>query len=437
MKQTFCELFAGVGGFRLGLEESGWDCAFSNQYEPATKVQHASDIYTTHFGEANHANCDIAKLSVDDIPDHTLLVGGFPCQDYSVAKPLLYSEGIEGKKGVLWWEIVKIIENKRPPFILLENVNRLLVSPVNARGRDFAVILSCLEWFGYIVEWRIINAADYGYPQKRKRIFIMAYQPFSEREEGRISGNYKGVVNLQTITDGILGQAFPCNVIADSPSYYIGTEKIGGEGMEKDFATYIHSVSEAWDKMANRVSPFKDAGVFYSGVMYTATTEPVYDNRRLKQTLGDILANEQDVPEEFFINNLDKWEYLKGAKKEPRISTYNGYEYIYQEGAVAFPDALDKPSRTIITGEGGMSPSRSKHVVQTPSGRYRRLMPIELERLNGFPDNWTQLNGVSDTKRAFIMGNALVVGLVEQIGYVLSKVIGERSNVNKLTTTSV
>ena len=207
--------------------------------------------------------------------------------------------------------------------------------------------------------------------------------------------------------------------------------------MEKDFATYIHSVSEAWDKMAHRVSPFKDAGAFYSGVMYTATTEPVYDNRKLKQTLGDVLANEQDVPEEFFINNLDKWEYLKGAKKEPRISRYNGYEYVYQEGAVAFPDALDRPSRTIITGEGGMSPSRNKHVVQTPSGRYRRLMPIELERLNGFPDNWTQLNEVSDTKRAFIMGNALVVGLVEQIGYVLSKVIGERSNVNKLTTTSV
>ena len=435
MKQTFCELFAGVGGFRLGLEESGWDCTFSNQYEPSTKVQHASDIYTTHFGETNHTNCDIAKLSVDDIPDHTLLVGGFPCQDYSVAKPLLYSEGIEGKKGVLWWEIVKIIENKRPPFILLENVNRLLVSPVNARGRDFAVILSCLEWFGYIVEWRVINAADYGYPQRRKRVFIMAYQPF---RRGYIHDG--AVANLSTVTDGILGQAFPCNVVADKHSYYIGTEKIGGEGIEKDFATYIHSVSEAWDKMAHKVSPFKDAGAFYSGVMYTATTEPVYDDRRLQQTLGDILVNEQDVPEEFFIDNISKWEYLKGAKKEPRVSKYTGYEYVYQEGAVTFPDALDKPSRTIITGEGGMSPSRNKHVVQTPSGRYRRLMPIELERLNGFPDNWTQLDGVSDTKRAFIMGNALVVGIVRQIGQTIRRLKIEKgalSNVNEFTTANV
>tara|TARA_R110002020_G_scaffold146184_3_gene320679 strand:+ start:1187 stop:2473 length:1287 start_codon:yes stop_codon:yes gene_type:complete len=415
MEKTFCELFAGVGGFRLGLEDSGWNCTFSNQYEPSTKVQHASDVYTAHFGTETHVNCDIVNLDKKDIPEHTLLVGGFPCQDYSVAKPLSYSEGIQGKKGVLWWEIAKIIEETLPPFILLENVNRLLVSPANARGRDFAIILSCLEWFGYIVEWRVINAADYGYPQRRKRIFIMAYQPFKDAS----------VVNIDTITDGILGQAFPCNVVSDSPSYYIGTEKIGGEGIEKDFATYIHSVSEAWDRMANRVSPFKDAGVFYSGVMYTATTEPVYDNRKLKQTLNDILSAEQDVPEEFFINNLDRWEYLKGAKKEPRISKYNGYEYIYQEGAVAFPDALNKPSRTIITGEGGGSPSRNKHVVQTPSGRYRRLMPIELERLNGFPDNWTQLDGISDTKRAFFMGNALVVGLIRQVGEVLTKVIND------------
>ena len=427
MEKTFCELFAGVGGFRLGLEESGWDCSFSNQYEPSTKTQHASDIYTTRFGAENHANCDITKLIKKDIPDHTLLVGGFPCQDYSVAKPLAYSEGIQGKKGVLWWEIVKIIEEKLPPFILLENVNRLLVSPANARGRDFAVILSCLEWFGYVVEWRVINAADYGFPQKRKRIFIMAYQPLKDAP----------VVNLQTVTDGILGRAFPCNVISDSPSYYIGAEKIGGEGIENDLATYIHSVSEVWDKMANRISPFKDAGVFYSGVMFTATTEPIYDNRKLKQTLGDVLLQEQDVPEEFFINNLDKWEYLKGAKKEPRISKYNGYEYIYQEGAVAFPDAPDKPSRTIITGEGGTSPSRSKHVVQTTSGRYRRLMPIELERLNGFPDEWTNLEGISDTKRAFIMGNALVVGLIREIGYVLAREIKDGQYDNEYATASV
>ena len=152
--------------------------------------------------------------------------------------------------------------------------------------------------------------------------------------------------------------------------------------------------------------------------MYTATTEPVYDGPI--QTLNDVLIDERDVPEAFFLDDVSKWEYLKGAKKEPRVSKYTGYEYIYQEGAVAFPDALDKPSRTIITGEGGVAPSRSKHVIQTPSGRYRRLTPVELERLNGFPDEWTNVNGISDTKRAFFMGNALVVGLIHQIGQVIT-----------------
>lgn len=421
MKKTFCELFAGVGGFRLGLEPHGWEPVFSNQYEPSTKIQHASDVYTTHFGEEGHSNVDIAKVDPKDIPDHTLLVGGFPCQDYSVAKPLNYAKGIQGKKGILWWEIVKVIQEKRPPFILLENVNRLLVSPVNARGRDFAIILSCLGWFGYRVEWRVINAADYGFPQKRKRIFILAYDD-NATQAGL-------VINKDSIINGMLGQAFPCEIVQTSPSYYVGTNtSICTEN--HDFATYIHSVSETWDKMAHRISPFMDAGVFYDEVMYTAKTKPLYDNRQLKQTLGDIIDKEEDVPEEFFIDNVAKWEYLKGAKKEPRISKYNGFQYTYQEGAVPFPDALDKPSRTIITGEGGTAPSRNKHVIETPSGRYRRLTPIELERLNGFPDDWTNLDGMSNTKRAFFMGNALVIGVIQRIENVLHKVINEIDNPN-------
>ena len=416
----FVELFAGVGGFRLGLEETGWKCVFSNQYEPSTKTQHASNVYTTRFGEDGHSNTDITTVNPKDIPDHTLLVGGFPCQDYSVAKPLTYSEGIQGKKGVLWWEIVKIIQEKLPPFILLENVNRLLVSPAEARGRDFAIILSCLEWFGYIVEWRVINAADYGFPQKRKRVFILAYQPY---QDGLLPTH-------NTIENGFLGEAFPCEVVKKMPSYYIGTEKVGGEGIECDLATYIHSVSEAWDKMANRESPFKDAGVFYSGVMYTATTKAI-NKTGMTKTLGDVLINEKQVPEEFFLEDISKWEYLKGAKKEPRTSKYTGYEYTYQEGAVAFPDYLDQPSRTIITGEGGCSPSRNKHVVKTSDKRYRRLMPVELERLNGFPDDWTKLDGVSDNKRAFLMGNALVIGVVQQIGCtIFNRLIGYMDDIN-------
>ena len=139
--------------------------------------------------------------------------------------------------------------------------------------------------------------------------------------------------------------------------------------------------------------------------------------------LETILQDSNEVPDEFFIpeEKLGRWEYLKGAKKEQRVHKETGTAWQYSEGAVTFPDALNRPSRTIVTGEGGTSPSRFKHVIQTEDGRYRRLTPVELERLNGFPDEWTSLKDcpdkkITDGQRAFLMGNALVVGIIEQIG---------------------
>jgi DNA (cytosine-5)-methyltransferase 1 len=138
--------------------------------------------------------------------------------------------------------------------------------------------------------------------------------------------------------------------------------------------------------------------------------------------LKDVIIN-KTVDKEYYINqdSIDKWKYLKGPKKDIRTNS-SGFEYNYSEGGMIFPDKLDKPSRTIITGEGGSAPSRFKHVINTKSG-LRRLTPIELERLNMFPDNHTKYEGISDTKRAFFMGNALVVGVIERIGKVLQEKI--------------
>lgn len=175
MEKTVCELFAGVGGFRVGLEEadSNWKTVWANQWEPSRKSQYAFECYVSHFGKnKNYINEDIASIDKDDIPDHNLLVGGFPCQDYSVARS--GAKGMEGKKGVLWWQIKEILEAKSPKFVLLENVDRLLKSPASQRGRDFGVILACFNDLGYTVEWRVINAADYGFAQRRRRIFIFA-----------------------------------------------------------------------------------------------------------------------------------------------------------------------------------------------------------------------------------------------------------------------
>lgn len=414
------ELFAGVGGFRLGLEgwngksassnykkilKSNYQVVWSNQWEPSTKVQHASMVYENRFGKEGHCNMDISEVDVTKIPDHDLLVGGFPCQDYSVATTLKNSKGLIGKKGVLWWSIHKILSEKKnkPKNLFLENVDRLLISPSGQRGRDFAIILQSLNELGYAVEWRIVNAAEFGMPQRRRRIFILAYL-----EETPIYEKTHDVSPTKWIMEeGILAQAFP--ITSDNVLFPLEF-KLNGD---------IVSISENFN-INGKTGLFENTGLMINGHITTIKTRPNYYGRFT--ILRDLLQN-GEVPEEFYINeeDIDKWKYLKGSEREIRTNS-QGFEYNYSEGGMIFPDSLDKPSRTIITGEGGKSASRFKHVIQTNKG-FRRLSPVELERLNMFPDNHTKLEGISNTKRAFFMGNALVVGVIEQIGIELQKKI--------------
>ncbi len=414
------ELFAGVGGFRIGLEgwnnksassgfnkklNSEYEIVWSNQWEPSTKTQYASLVYENRFGKDNHSNQDISTVEVSEIPDHDLLVGGFPCQDYSVATSLKNSKGLIGKKGVLWWSIHKILTEKvnKPKYLFLENVDRLLISPSGQRGRDFAIILKSLNDLGYAVEWRIVNAAEFGMPQRRRRIFILAY----------LQGTsiYDTINELPAsewiLEEGTLAEAFP---VTSDITLFSTEFKLKGD---------IVSISENFNKNG-ATGIFENAGVMINGLVTTIKTQPNYEGSFT--ILKDLIQN-GEVTEGFYINKqeLDKWKYLKGAKKEMRTNA-EGYEYNYSEGGMNFPDPLDKPSRTIITGEGGKSASRFKHVIQTPKG-FRRLSPVELERLNMFPDDHTKLEGVSDTKRAFFMGNALVVGVIEKIGIALKQKI--------------
>lgn len=397
------ELFAGVGGFRIGLEMASprFKTVWNNQWEPSTKRQDASTIYSLRFGIEGHSNQDIATVPTEDIPDGDMLVGGFPCQDYSVASTLKRSGGIEGKKGVLWWQIYRILKEKtsKPKVLFLENVDRLLNSPARQRGRDFAIILASLADMGYCVEWRVINAADYGMPQRRRRTYILAYL------EGSNIANTINQPEQWLLKDGIMARAFP--IMSDLEH-------------KREFVIFGNLEQVSKDFNANgRTSPFENTGLLLGRHVYTMKTTPAYEGKFL--TLGDILIDEKDIPQEYFIapEALDKWKYLKGGKKEKRVDKTTGHEYMYSEGGMAFPDYTDRPSRTIITGEGGSSPSRFKHVVVTPSGRYRRLTPIELERLNMFPDNHTR--EASDSRRAFLMGNALVTGIVEKIGVILAQ----------------
>ena len=392
---TVAELFAGVGGFRIGLARAGWKTVYSNQWEPSTKTQHASNVYVANFGPEGHSNEDIAK--VEKIPNKfDLLVGGFPCQDYSVAKSAKTATGLQGKKGVLWWEILRLVTQHKPRYIFLENVDRLLKSPTTQRGRDFAVMLATLGNAGYSVEWRVVNAADYGFPQRRIRVFIVAT---------RRSGQGKPRKPEDVIfSDGVLAKSLP--VLPNDSGVQEIPLGLDPEAISSGFGFGL------------KVSPFKNAGFFVDGAAFTSRVEA--KSGRKPGYLRDVLIDDSLVPAEYWVdpNRLPDWQFLKGAKALERTHKETGFSYKYSEGSMAFPDSLDKPSRTILTGEGGMTPSRFKHIIRTGNG-YRRLVPVELERLSGFPDEWTNPGGghnVSDMRRAFFIGNALVVGLIEMVG---------------------
>ncbi|GMN10008.1 DNA (cytosine-5-)-methyltransferase [Croceitalea sp. MTPC9] len=401
LKLKVCELFAGVGGFRLGLEKTdGYEVIWSNQWEPSTKTQHASMVYEARFGSENHSNIDIEQIPTKQIPDHDVLVGGFPCQDYSVATTLKNSKGLLGKKGVLWWSIYRILseKKKKPKYLILENVDRLLKSPSSQRGRDFAIMLKSLSDLQYAIEWRVINAAEYGMPQRRRRVFLLGIHKSSTLYSKYIGEKANDIL----FKKGVFAKNFPVQM------NFLNESSLALDNS-------ILEISENFNKN-EKLSPFFNSGLCVDSLVTTVKTSANYDGPF--HSLAEVLQN-GDVSKDYFISDgdLPKWKYLKGGKKEIR-TTKEGFQYNYSEGSMVFPDALDKPSRTIITGEGGKSPSRFKHVVQTTKG-LRRLTPIELERLNMFPDNHTKLEGISDTKRAFFMGNALVVGVVEQIANAL------------------
>ena len=403
MQKTICELFAGVGGFRLGFErlEADWETTWFSQWEPGARTQWAHDCYVQHFGDSAdlnnefHTGEDISTMDKQAIPDHTLLVGGFPCQDYSVAHTLSSSHGIEGKKGVLWWQIRDTIIAKKPPFCIFENVDRLLKSPAKQRGRDFGVILACLAKEGYSVEWRVVNAAQYGAAQRRRRTFIFAYR------NDTIYGQKMADMSADMIikNGGLMAKAFPIQNIGQ-----ITETVIGGD---------IVDVSD------NFAFAFETAGYMCKGRIYTAK---VTEQEEEPITLGKILQT--TVDDKFYITNekMPKWTYLKGAKKIPRKSA-DGHEYTFSEGPIAFPDPWDRPGRTMLTSESTIN--RSTHVVSDPgTGRLRLLTPVEAERLQGFDDEWTN-TGMPDRMRYFCMGNALVVPMITRMGRVLDTIIAE------------
>ena len=415
MDKTVVELFAGVGGFRCGFnevnfdgkevtEENNWNFVWANQWEPSTKTQAAFDCYCERFGKSkNHVCKDIADVDKNSIPNHTILVGGFPCQDYSVARSLSNEKGIEGKKGVLWWQIAEVLETKQPPFVLLENVDRLLRSPSTQRGRDFGIMLRSLLDNGYAVEWRVINAAEYGFPQKRRRVFIFAYH--NSTNYFKKMKNFSG--EQIVYSKGIFASNCPIKDIQLDD---------GSKNISSEYYKDIVYISDEFD------FHFFNAGCMVDGLIHTYKVEST-DCENIT-TLGDILEK-GEVDEKYFLidEKFKKFKKLKDSKRIKRTKP-NGETYYFSEGKLSFPDKLDVPARTMLTSES--TTNRSSHVVKdNVSGNLRTLTPVEAERIQMFPDNWTNIESkaMTERRRFFMMGNALVVGVVQRLGHYLEKIV--------------
>ena len=411
------ELFAGVGGFRVGLEKASptFKTLWSNQFEPSRKSQDAFEVYNYHFPDSENWNEDITTISDERFSalkgEMDLIVGGFPCQDYSVARTKKDEQGIEGKKGVLFWEIVRATKLTQPKYLLLENVDRLLKAPSKQRGRDFAIMLRAFADLGYSVEWRVINAAEYGRSQRRRRVFFFVYrndtdfakqvdQQF-EKDDAVFDDNKYDEYIYQS---GLFATQFP---IKQAPV--------------KNRQVYYELPKDIVEVSDNFSGTVWNTGVMRHGKYYSIDTKPDYKSQPI--TLGQILQDENEVPEKYFITDqtkLEKFQYLRGAKRIERTSA-DGHKYIYSEGSMAPYDDLSLPSRTMLTSEG--TTNRSTHFLKV-NGKYRLLTPVEAERLQDFPDDWTakkkladgSIVEVSDKMRMFFMGNALVTEIVRRIG---------------------
>lgn len=416
------ELFAGVGGFRIGLENANkslFETKWANQWEPSRKSQDAFEVYDYHFPDSENLNISIADITDEEFAkmDADMIVGGFPCQDYSVARSKKNEQGIEGKKGVLFWEIIRATRIIKPKYLILENVDRLLKAPSKQRGRDFAIMLTAFNQLGYSVEWRVINAAEYGRSQRRRRVFFFVYRndtDFAKQidqqfEKGDAVFDYNKY-DEYIYQSGLFATQFP-----------IKQEPVKNRQVYYELPEDIVEVSDNFSGIV------WNTGVMRHGKYYSIDTEPDYKGQPI--TLGQILQDENEVPKKYFVTDqakLEKFQYLRGAKRIERTSA-DGHKYIYSEGGMAPTDDLNLPGRTMLTSEGTVN--RSTHFLEV-NGRHRLITPVEAERLQDFPDNWTAkkklsdgtITEVSDKMRMFFMGNALVTEIVKEIGNFISEI---------------
>jgi DNA (cytosine-5)-methyltransferase 1 len=322
------ELFAGIGGFRIACDSLGIETVWANDISSS-----AAAIYQKRFGTEQFKFGDIGNL-LDHIPDHELLTGGFPCQPFSSAGRKL---GLDDARGTLFEKIVKILEQKKPQYFVLENVKRLLSMD---GGKHFATILDALSEIGYLVEWRLLNAVNFGLPQHRERVVIIGHKDHT-------------------------------------PKSYLCTPSDLSELSPHQAS--IAANMEHWKKIEEHGSKFHTWGLALNGKFFHAKIDG-FSEAAPKVKLKDIL---EPHPDELFYFTEDTLERIKNSEEVNRF--FNGVEILYnQKGGARMGYS--------IFGIAGVAPTltctTSRHYERYKIGNeFRRLTPIEYARIQGFPDN--------------------------------------------------
>lgn len=381
------ELFAGIGGFRLGLEQANnsieaiqksensrsnlphietgngnkWNqhafsVVWANEWD-----KHASAIYRKNFGEKELAEGGIGKIEANEIPDHDLLVGGFPCQAFSIAGK---RQGFKDIRGTMFFQIARIAKAKRPKILLLENVKGLLN---HDNGGTFETIVRTLDELGYDVEWQVFNSKYHGVPQNRERVFII----------GHLRGSSTG-------------QIFPISTTSNQ-SY----KRDSGE------------------QIANSLQSPGHASGNYRGMnmVYWASSQEGWQNRDISEA-SPTLKGQNDLCRQPLI--VQQHSHSGPDGKGRGVRTFEGVCPTLAGQMGTGGNNVPMVAQALQT-DGFLRQGSSFGTDKPQSSRnIRRLTPTECERLQGFPDGWTQ--GVSDTQRYKTLGNAVTVNVIQFLG---------------------
>jgi len=383
---SFAEMFSGIGGFRFGLGKWGWSCVWANDVD-----KYACQIYRKNFGEGELVEGDITKIEPKDIPDFDLLTAGFPCQSFSLAGK---RKGFQDIRGTMFYEVVRVASAKRPKLLLLENVKGLLS---NDNGKTFGTILEELGNIGYWCEWQTLNSKHFGVPQNRERVFIVGHlrsepskQIFPIGEIGESFGESCG--KAQGTRSRIRGDCASVDSRTGSTArgqHLVASALIQSQGREPHIETRKDGVSHAlkgkggWEgnylvanTLSHRYGKDGSENLIQIGELWEGSQCRVYDPNGISPTLHKSGGNTEPM----IANTLDTSGWLR------------------------------KQGRHEI-GKHGLT-----------DYRIRRLTPTECERLQGFPDGWTE--GVSDTQRYKLLGNAVTTNVIQFLGERLLEVSG-------------